>query len=506
MSQTQSNSENQNKPLSVRIRRLIKKEIKNMILSMGVTKTIGLGSIGIVVPMIFRISNKISEIISGDLLCENNISNLGVPKSLAKNICKAYYYLIYLFMSGMMFNLTYMYVFAETPTLTSFFTDYSKDLGNLFKSLGGVMSECTKTAYEEIRQTIPKQKLAKITVQDLNSLRLENVDKLFPVLTDTSIAFASNIGILTHVESVKSYAIQLKEFAEKMPSGVKDFTYAIGEYFFSSGNAERIIQNKDGEKKSLTDVKTLVKYNEDIFKTLDDINKLLGIKNFSELYGNDKAIMEMGKILEKRAVKDMGFWEKVWFVATLNSKHPLDTPFPILHEGIINATRITINDMIGGLQTSKYEILNLFGNTETFQKCKGKIDLTLFSFHKDIETKINIFDKAQSVDRSLFEGILPMVEIPNLPYSSKRSEIQIFNINPTFNGVDYNPVPDMRNTVNIVTYIVVIMMFIQFVIIPLLSLSKYTIKTVYKSVSKRKSPRKSPERSTERSPRKSPEK
>lgn len=404
-----------------------------------------------------------------------------------------------------MFNASYMYIFAETPTLTSFFIDYAKNLTKLFKKLGVDMSDCTQAAYQEILKTVPKQQLAKISIQDLNKLRSESVEKLFENLNDASIGFATNIGLLSHVDSIKTYATKLKTTVESMPSGFGDYVASIGEYFLSSGKADLIIENKDKLAKEFTNAKTLINYNENVLKTLDESTKLLGIKKFSEIYEDNNSIVEFGKILEKQTVNNMGFWEKAWALATFNSKNPLETSFPIFHKGVIQTTLQTTDDITESLKKSEYEILKQFGNTESLGACKTKIKNTLHSFHVDVDKDIKVLDKAREVDRNLLEGFVPMIEIPNLPFSTKGTELQQFNINPTTNGVNYNPAPDMRNTVDIVTYIIVIIMFIQFVLVPLLSLTKYAIKTVYRSISKRGSPRQSEKRSRI-SPQSSPDK
>lgn len=444
-----------------RIYQLIKSEIKAAAPLAAATATLGFGKTGLVLPLIYRISDKISDVISGELLCVNNLVALGVPKTFATFACTIYKKLFFLFLFVQMTNYSYMYLFADTPTIFSFLLNYGGNLMKLGKDLSFDFSECGIEALNEIisvsKGTGGFVNLGKEIFGDLYIL---TINYIFYTLTKISIGFAANIGILLHSNSFGNYMKNLLSTMKQAPQDIHQWFTEWSDWMVSSGSADVIIENKDKVIQEFTNVKNIIYLNETIIQTLDESTKKLGKDKFS------KVLEETGKTKEK-SFSEMTWNEKAWYI--LNIKSPTDTYLPLIHENLENATSQTYDNLVEGMKKSESKVIKRFANTESISGgfCKTKIKNRIDNFDKLYKKDVKVFDKAFKVPTDYVDYYIPKYDV-NLS-QGKISQGSRIQIDP---GKSYNPAPDMVITSNILTIIIVIFFFIHSILIPLTRLGK----------------------------------
>jgi len=452
-----------------RIYKLIKSEIKDAAPLAAATYTLGFGKTGLVLPLIYRISDKISDVISGEIVCIQNLVDLGVPKSFASFICSIYKKLFFLFLFVQMTNYSYMYIFADTPTIFSFLSNYGVNLYKLGKDLSFDFSNCGIEALNEIisvsKGTGGFVNLGKEIFGDLYNL---TINYIFYTLTKISIGFAANIGILLHSKSLGNYMKNLLSTMKQAPQNIHQWITEWSDWMLSSGSADVIIENKDKVIQELTNVKNIIYLNETIIQNLDDSTKKLGKDKFS------KVLEQTGKTKEKSFL-EMTWNEKAWYI--LNIKGPTDTFLPMIHENLETATSQTYDSLVEGMKNSESKVIKRFANTESISGgfCKTKIKNRIDTFDKLYKKDVKVFDQAFKVPTDYVDYLIPKYDV-NLSQGKISQSIQI---DP---GKSYNPAPDMVITSNILTIIIVIFFFIHSILIPLSRLGK----SLYRKVSQRR--------------------
>ena len=467
----------QSSSLIKRIRKFVKKEVMvTQTLSM-ITSTTGFGKTGLVIPMIYRISTKISDFIGGEL-CVNNIVALGVPKKIASVICTIYKKLFFLSLFVQMTNYSYMTLFADTPTVLSFLFNYfSKSTLQLYNNLSSDLQSCTEDSIKEMIATSKGVggyiELGSDVFQDYQTITFNYI---LQELTNLSIGFSANIGILCHVNSLGEYTKNLYETLRNLPSEIQQWTLDWSEWFVSTGTADHIIENKENIVNEFTNAKQITSYNQTIVKTLDQATEPIGAKKFSKIYESKESVEAIGDSMKEKTYDDMGWLERGW--ALLNAKSPMNSPLPLIHENLIQATEKSYDQLVEGMKKSNSTMIRRAANTETFSGgyCKKKIKKTLDNFNDLFEKDIKVFDKASKIKKDYLEFI------PQFSSQGKNGT-RYLQIDPTMGGGTYNPTQDMLTTVNILTLIILILVFVRSVIIPLARLGTKIGKSIYQRIS-----------------------
>lgn len=447
---------------------LIRAEIKTTAPLVAVTETTGFGKTGLVIPFIYKISTQISDFIAGDL-CINKIKKLGLSETSAKYICSFYKNLYFLFLFTQMTNYCYMYLFADTPTIFSFISNYGKNLMKLGKDLSFDLYDCGSQAWNEIKSSSKGTggylDILKEVFGDVINISLSYI---FNELIKISIGFATNIGILTHVNSLGEYIKHVNSTMKQMPKDLHQWVIEWSEWFVESKSAEMLINNKEKVVKEFTDAKTVLKINNTITDLLDKSTAPIQKDNFSKNYESIESLKIMEDAMKDKSYPEMSWIERGW--SLLNIKHPMDSRLPIIHESIVQYTNQTYDNWIESMKNTNSTFVKRFANTEALNGgfCKNKIINRLDNFDNVFKNDLKVFDKSFNVPLDYVNYLIPSYEI-NL-------QNKTFQIDPTINGNKYNPTPDMIITGNILNLIVVIMVFIQFIILPLLILGKKIVK------------------------------
>jgi hypothetical protein len=474
----------QTSSLANRIYNFVKKEVMIANTLGTITSTIGFGKTGLVIPMIYRISKMISDFIGGDL-CLNNIAALGVPKKIASILCTIYKKLFFLSLFVQMTNFSYMNLFADTPTVLSFLVNYGINLKQLSTDLSIDLKSCTEESIKEIIATSKGVggylELGTEVFEDYQSITLNYI---LQELTNLSIGFSANIGILSHVQSIGDYTKDVYKIVKNLPSEIKNWTIEWSKWFTNSGMSDYILENKETIVNEFTNAKQITSYNQTIVKTLDQATEQLGSKSFSKIYESKEFVEAIGDSLKEKTYADMGWLERGW--ALMTAKSPMNTSLPLIHENLIQATEKSYDQLIEGMKQSKSGVIRRVADTETFHGgfCKKKIKKTLNHFNDLFEKDIKVFEKSSKIKTDYLE-YFPEI-IGQNPYLTQGTKS--LHIDPTMDGRIYNPAQDMLVTVNILTLIILILVFVQSIILPLARIGTKIGKSFYQRVTSRKSP------------------
>jgi hypothetical protein len=479
----------QTSSLTKRIFDFVKKEVMIANTLSTITSSVGFGKTGLVIPMIYRISKMISDFIGGEL-CVNTILTLGVPKKIASILCTIYKKLFFLSLFVQMTNFSYMNLFADTPTVLSFLVNYGINLKQLSTDLTTDLQNCTEEAIKEIVATSKGvggfMELGSEVFEDYQSITLNYI---LQELTNLSIGFSANIGILSHVQSLGDYSKVVYKTVKNLPSEIQKWTFEWSQWFTNSGMSEYIIENKVNLVNEFTNAKQITSYNQTIVKSLDQATEQLGSKKFSQIYESKESVEAIGESMKEKTYDDMGWLERGW--ALITAKSPMNTSLPLIHENLITATEKSYDQLIDGMKKSNSNVVRRAANTESFSGgyCKKKIKKTLDNFNDLFEKDVKVFNKASKIKTDYLEYF---PEILGPQYSSTGQGTigtRSLQIDPTMNGKPYNPAQDMLVTVNILTLIILILVFVQSIIIPLARLGTKIGKSIYQSVKSRASPR-----------------
>ena len=479
--QAQGQARGQETSIRKRLREILKSEVA-FASNMGtVTYILGFGKTGLVIPIIYRVSEKISDFIGGELLCVNNIVNLGIPKSVASVICNLYKKLFFLYLFVEMMNFSYINIFSDTPTVLNFFLNYSKNIGKLIYNLSSDFWQCNTEAINEIG-TMSKgvggyTELGRDLFEDFQNI----TSYIFTELANIAIGFSTNIGTLLNVNSIGEYTKKIYSITKNIPTNVQKTISEWYETLVENGVANEIMENKGKVITEFTNAKTITMYNQTIVNNLNDATKTLGKKNFSQIHESKESIQTLSDSFQQKSYSDMGWMERAWSIVNITS--PSDTSLPLIHQNVLRGTDRTVDTLLDGMKKSKNKTVKKVGNTVTMSGgyCKKKIKNTLDDFNNLFEKDIQIYNNAMEINRDYLK-FLPQYEINPSKASITPLPLQI---DPTTNGTSYNPAPDMLVTVNILTLIILILVFVQSVIIPFARIGKSVSKSIYQKISKK---------------------
>jgi hypothetical protein len=464
-----------------RLYKIVKTEVKTASTAAGITSTFFFGKSGLIIPIIYRVSKKISDFIGGEILCVNNIVSLGIPKSVASVICGIYKKLFFLYLLVQMLSFSYINIFSDTPTVLNFSINYADNIRQLVMNLSKDFAGCSAIAFSEAMTMSMGVggflELGFDALQDINNVTFNYI---ISELTNLAIGFSANIGILTNVNSIGEYIKNLYSISKNIPKDIQNWITGWSESLIDSGMANMVIENKGQVINEFTNAKMISAYNETIVNTLDDSIKSLGTKKFSKIYESKELVESLSDSFKDKSYSDMSWIERAWSI--VNIKSPTNSSLPIVHKNIIRATNQTVDTLIDGMKESRSKIVKRIGNTETMNNyCKTKIRNRLDEFDSLFETSTKIYDNAIEINRDYLK-FLPQYEI-NLSKGMVSS--LPLQIDPTIDGGNYNPAPDMLVTVNILTLIILILVFVQSIIIPLARVGKSLTKSIYQKVSRR---------------------
>lgn len=477
MEQVQGRDQGQGTSMTKRLYEIVKSELATASTAGAVTYTIGFGKTGLFIPMIYRISKKISDFIGGEVLCVNNIVKLGIPKNVASTICNLYKKLFFLYLFVQMTNFSYVNIFSETPTVLNFFLNYTKNVGQLVYNLSTDFLDCNIQALNEVIKMSKGvggyTEIGSDLFEDYQNITLSYI---LTELTNIAIGFSANVGLLAYVNSIGEYVKNIYSVTKNTPSDVRKWISVWSESFIESGVANVAIENKGEIVTEFTNAKTITSYNQTIVNNLDDVTGSIGNKNFKKIHEGKESVDVLSNSFQEKSYDVMNWIEKAWSIVNITS--PSNSSLPIVHQNIVRATSETVDTLLDGMKKSKSKMVKKVGNTVTMSGgyCRKKIKNTLDNFNNLFETDVKIYDNAMEINRDYLK-FLPQYEI--------KSTSLPLQIDPTTNGKSYNPSPDMLITVNILTLIILILVFVQSIIIPLARIGKSVSKSIYQKISRR---------------------
>lgn len=477
MEQVQGRDQGQGTSMTKRLYEIVKSELATASTTGAVTYTMGFGKTGLFIPMIYRISKKISDFIGGEVLCVNNIVKLGIPRKAASMICNLYKKLFFLYLFVQMTNFSYVNIFSETPTVLNFFLNYAKNVGKLVYNLSTDFLDCNIQALDEvIKMSKGVGGYAEIGSDLFEDYQNITLSYILTELSNIAIGFSANVGILTYVNSIGEYVKYIYSVSKNTPSDVRKWLSIWSESFIENGVASAVIENKGKVVTEFTNANMITSLNQTIVNNLDDVTRLIGNKNFTKIYESKESIDVLSNSFQEKSYDDMNWIQKAWSI--VNIKSPSDSSIPIIHQNIVRATSETVDTLLDGMKKSESKMVKKVGNTVTMSGgyCRKKIKNTLDDFNNLFENDIQIYNNAMEINRDYLR-FLPQYEI--------KSTSLPLQIDPTVNGTSYNPAPDMLITVNILTLIILILVFVQSIIIPFARIGKSVSKSIYQKISRR---------------------